>query len=78
MNQKLASSRFGAWLFSKGQRPLDILILKLTGKYTATSFLAGLPLVILDVRGAKTNQLRRVPLLCIESGAATLYREWRR
>jgi len=69
LNQKLASSRFGAWLSSKIQRPLDILVLRLTGKYTATSFLAGLPLIILEVRGAKTNKLRQVPLLCIESGA---------
>ena len=69
LNQKLASSRFGAWVFSKAQRPLDILVLKLTGRYTATSFLAGLPLIILEVRGAKTNKLRQVPLLCIESGA---------
>jgi F420H(2)-dependent quinone reductase len=63
--QQLASIRLGAWCFSKIQRQLDVMVLKLTGKYTATSILAGLPLVILQVQGAKTGKLRTVPLLCI-------------
>jgi len=63
--QKVASSAIGAWCFSKMQRPIDVLILKLTGKFTATSFLSGLPLVVLEVRGAKSGKLRVVPLLCI-------------
>lgn len=63
--QKLASSRFGAWYFSKTQQPLDALVLKLTGTRTATSLLAGLPVIFITARGAKTGQPRTVPLLCI-------------
>jgi deazaflavin-dependent oxidoreductase (nitroreductase family) len=68
--QKLASSRPGAWFFSRTQHHFDQAFLKLTNnKATMTSILSGLPVVILTSTGAKSGRPRTVPLLCIRDDA---------
>jgi deazaflavin-dependent oxidoreductase (nitroreductase family) len=57
----------GAWFFSRVARPLDMLVLKLSGnRHTLTAMLAGLPMLALDTVGAKSGLLRRVPLVGLE------------
>lgn len=64
--QKLASSRLGAWYFSRTQHHADRLFLKLTnGRATMTGILSGLPVVMLTTTGAKSGLSRTTPLLCI-------------
>ena len=63
--QRFASSRIGAWYFSLTQQHLDALFLWVGGRKTATTVLAGLPVVMVSTRGAKTGQIRTVPLLHI-------------
>ena len=64
--QGLASSRFGAWYFSLTQQHLDALFHGISGRTSATTFLAGLPVVMVTTRGAKTGKARTVPLLYIQ------------
>ena len=65
--QKIASSKPGAWFFSKTQHHFDRMLLSLTnGKTTMTSILSGLPVVILTSKGAKSGQMRKTPLLYIQ------------
>lgn len=64
--QTLASTKVGVWWFSMTQQRLDILVMKLTGKYTLSSLLAGLPVVIVTAPGAKSGVRRSIPLLCIQ------------
>ncbi|MHC4230468.1 MAG: nitroreductase/quinone reductase family protein, partial [Planctomycetota bacterium] len=64
--QKFASSRFGAWYFSRTQHYFDRGFLKLTnGRVTMTSILSGLPVAMLTTTGAKSGLSRTLPLLCI-------------
>ena len=64
--QKLASSRLGAWYFSRTQHHFDRIFLRLSnGRMTMTSILSGLPVVMLTTTGAKSGLPRTVPLLCI-------------
>ena len=65
--QRLASTRVGAWYFSLTQQQLDSVFLRIGGGRTATTLLAGLPVVIVSTRGAKTGEPRTVPLLCIRT-----------
>jgi deazaflavin-dependent oxidoreductase (nitroreductase family) len=66
INQKIASSTVGAAIYSKTLHIFDRWILKLSGgRYSMTSLVAGLPLVLLTSTGAKSGQLRTSPLLCI-------------
>lgn len=65
--QRLASTRIGAWYFSLTQQRLDSLFLKIGGGRTATTLLAGLPVVIVSTRGAKSGKPRSVPLLYIRN-----------
>lgn len=66
INQKIASSRPGAWLFSRTLHHFDWLFLKLSGgRITLTSILAGLPVIIITTTGAKSGLPRTLPLICI-------------
>ncbi len=65
--QRLASTRVGAWYFSKTQQQLDSVFLSIGGRRTATSIFTGLPVVIITARGAKTGKPRSVPLLYIRN-----------
>ena len=65
--QKIASSKPGAWFFSKTQHHFDRVLLSMTnGKTTMTSILSGLPVLILISKGAKSGLLRTTPLLYVQ------------
>ena len=65
----VASSRPGAWLFSKTLHQQDKALFKATsGRLTRSAFLAGLPVVMLTTTGAKTGQRRTMPLIGIPVG----------
>lgn len=63
--QRLASTRFGSWYFSKTLQPMDAIYLRLGGKRPASRILAGLPVVVVTARGAKSGKPRSVPLVYI-------------
>jgi deazaflavin-dependent oxidoreductase (nitroreductase family) len=61
-----ASTRPGAWLFSKLLRHLDDLVQKLTrGRTSAPEVLAGLPVVDVTTTGRKSRQPRTSHLISI-------------
>ncbi|MEW5873465.1 MAG: nitroreductase family deazaflavin-dependent oxidoreductase [Chloroflexota bacterium] len=65
--QRIAASKPGAWFYSRTLHHFDRLFLKLSGNRVAmTSLVAGLPVVILTSKGAKSGLPRTVPLLCIQ------------
>jgi len=67
--QYLAASTPGAWLSSKFLHGVDKLLFRSSnGRVTATSLLAGLPVVMLTTTGRKSGQPRKTPLLGISSG----------
>jgi deazaflavin-dependent oxidoreductase (nitroreductase family) len=67
--QKVASTRFGAWYFSKTLHSPDKALFKVTGgRLTVPALLAGLPVVMLTTTGAKTGKPRTMPLLGIPVG----------
>jgi len=64
-----ASTRPGAWVFSKFLRHLDDLVQKLTrGRTTAPEVLAGLPVLDLTTTGRKSGQPRTSHLISIPIG----------
>ena len=67
--QKVASTRFGAWYFSKTLHLPDKALFKATGgRLTVPALLAGLPVMMLTTTGAKTGNPRTMPLLGIPVG----------
>ena len=67
--QAVASSRPGAWMFSKTLHQQDKVLFNATGgRLTVSSVLAGLPVVMVTTTGAKTGQSRAMPLLGIPVG----------
>ena len=64
--QRFASSRPGAWLFSKLLRHLDEVVLRVTrGKHSAPGLLAGLPVLDLTTTGRRSGQPRTSHLISI-------------
>lgn len=64
--QKFASTRPGAWFGSHVMHHFDRAFFKLSrGRATLTSYIAGLPMVVLTTTGAKSGQPRTTPLLAI-------------
>ena len=64
--QAFASTRLGAWFGSRVLHHIDKPVYRWSnGRFTATSFLAGLPVITLTTIGAKTGKTRTVPLLAI-------------
>ena len=64
--RRFAASGPGSWLFARVLHRIDGPICRVTrGRYTLTSLLAGLPVVMLTSIGAKSGQPRTVPLLGI-------------
>lgn len=69
LNRRLASSALGSWFFSRTLPQLDWLCMRLSGNRTSlTSLLSGLPIIWLTTKGAKSGQLRTVPLVALEDG----------
>jgi len=59
----------GKWMTAIGTRLFhraDKMVYRLSGgRYTATSLISGLPMVMVHTIGAKSGQPRPIPLLCI-------------
>jgi deazaflavin-dependent oxidoreductase (nitroreductase family) len=67
--RSFARSRFGAMIFSRLAPPLDRWSLRLSGgKTTATTLLAGYPVITLTTIGVKSGQPRSVSLLAVPDG----------
>jgi deazaflavin-dependent oxidoreductase (nitroreductase family) len=67
--QKLAATRFGTWLLPNTLYRLDKPLLKLSGnRASLTSWLAGLPVIMLTTTGAKSGLLRQMPLVSLQEG----------
>ena len=67
--QGVASSRPGAWLFSKLLRHVDEAVLRLTrGKHTVPGLLAALPVLDLTTTGRKSGQPRTSHLISVPVG----------
>ena len=67
--QQVASSKPGAWAFSKVLHRADIRLHRWSkGRYTVPTIVAGLPVVMLTTTGAKSGRARTMPLLTIPVG----------
>jgi deazaflavin-dependent oxidoreductase (nitroreductase family) len=63
---KVASSTVGARLFSPVLPYADRAVFRMThGRHTLSSWLSGLEIIMLTTKGAKSGQLRTVPLASI-------------
>lgn len=62
----LAATQPVAWLLAQVLRPIDRWVLRRSqGRFTATSLLAGRPVILLTTTGAKSRQPRQTTLLFI-------------
>jgi deazaflavin-dependent oxidoreductase (nitroreductase family) len=62
-------TRASGWFLARTLHHLDRPVLRLTrGRHSATSLLAGLPVVIVTTTGAKSGQPRSLPLVAIPDG----------
>jgi deazaflavin-dependent oxidoreductase (nitroreductase family) len=67
--QKIASTRAGAWLFSRTVQRLDSAVHRLTGDRTsATEVLSGLPVIRITTTGRRSGQPRVAPLIAVPIG----------
>lgn len=65
----LTRTQVGSWFFARTLHHLDRPILRLSrGRYSLTSVIAGLPVVTMTTIGAKSGQLRTLPLVAIPDG----------
>ena len=65
--QRIAGSAVGAWILSRSMHHLDRVVLSLTGgRATAAGWLAGLPMAMLEVKGARSGVVRTLPLICVQ------------
>jgi len=63
---KFAASKPGSWFYLNVANPIDRRLLPATGGRVSLSI--GQPVLCLEVRGAKSGQIRRTPLLFVEVG----------
>ncbi len=67
--QSFASTKVGAWAFSKTVRHLDDVVGRLShGQHSAPSLLAGLPVLDLTTTGRRSGQARTSHLISIPIG----------
>ncbi len=67
--RRVASSRPGAWLFSRSMHHIDRFLLRLTrGRIALPQVAAGIPVTTVVTTGAKSGVRRAVPLLGIPHG----------
>ena len=65
----LASTEFGIWLLASRLHKLDAPVLRWTkNRASLTSWLTGLPVIVLETHGAKTGLARRTPLVALVNG----------
>ncbi len=66
---RIASSRGGAWLFSRLAHHIDRPLLRWTdGKTSLSSLVSNVPVMTLQTTGAKSGQLRETPLVMTPDG----------
>ena len=67
--QRFASTRPGAWFFSKTLHHIDKPLLRLTrGRVTLPGITSALPVITLTTTGAKTGKKRTMPLVGVPAG----------
>ncbi len=67
--RRTAGTRPLAWLYIRIQQRIDQYVYGLTGgRTTASSWLSGLPVIMLTTIGAKSGQRRTIPLLGLLDG----------
>jgi deazaflavin-dependent oxidoreductase (nitroreductase family) len=67
--QAFASTRAGAWAFSKALRPLDDVVVRLSrGRTSAPEMLAGLPVVDVTTTGRRSGLPRTSHLIAVPYG----------
>ncbi len=65
----ITRTKAGSWFFTRTLHHLDRPVLHLSrGRYSLTSLLAGLPIVMVTTIGAKSGQPRRLPLVALPEG----------
>lgn len=70
--QRVASTSGGAWILSRVMHPLDRLTLSLSdGRISAAEVLAGLPIVMIEMTGARSHRRRIVPLIYVQIESET-------
>ncbi|HTU28547.1 MAG TPA: nitroreductase/quinone reductase family protein [Solirubrobacteraceae bacterium] len=70
--RSFAATRAGSWLFARILQRLDEPVLRATrGRANLTSFLAGLPVIVLTTTGARSGEPRSVPLVGLRAGSGT-------
>ena len=62
----ILSSRAGSWFFLNVANPIDKRLIPATNGWVSLGL--GLPVLVMEVRGAKSGELRRVPLLYARDG----------
>jgi deazaflavin-dependent oxidoreductase (nitroreductase family) len=66
LTQRMASTRAGAWTFSKTIHHLDRGLAKVSkGRVTGPGLLAGLPVLFLTTTGRRSGQPRTMPLIAV-------------
>lgn len=64
--KRLAATRFGIWLLADNLHRIDAPILRWTHNRTSlTTWLTGLPVVVLNTTGAKSGLPRQTPLVAL-------------
>lgn len=69
LNQKVAASRPGSWVYSHTLHHIDRVLVSLTGgRLNVPRLFAGAPMIQLTTIGAKTGKERTVPVLGLRDG----------
>jgi deazaflavin-dependent oxidoreductase (nitroreductase family) len=67
--QAFASTRPGAWAFSRTITPIDRALFRLSkGRFTAPQILAGLPIIMVTTTGRRSGEARTMPLVGVPIG----------
>jgi len=67
--RRTAATRPMTWLYIRIQRPVDEAVHRMSrGRTTLSSWVSGLPVVMLTTTGARSGQLRTVPLVGMPDG----------
>ena len=67
--QRFASTRWGAWAFSKTLMPIDRVVRRLSkGRTSAPQLLAGLPVLFVTTTGRRSGRPRTAPLIAVPCG----------
>lgn len=73
MVQKLAATRWATWILSRILKVIDTPFLRASrNRVSLTSFLTGLPVVVLTTTGAKSGLERTTPLVGIPDGRSVI------